>query len=62
MFGLLALLGLVVGLAPVALIFMAIATARARSRLTELERTVDELTARMRWLEAAEGSPEVTSR
>ena len=42
MFGFLALVGLVVGLAPVALIFMAIATARARSRLTELERTVDE--------------------
>ena len=50
MFGFLVL----VGLAPVALIFMAIATARARSRLTELERTVDELTARVRWLEAAE--------
>jgi uncharacterized membrane protein len=54
MFGFLALVGLVVGLAPVALIFMAIATARARSRLTELDRTVDELTTRVRWLEAAE--------
>src|SRR5262245_34956765 len=54
MFGFLALIGLVVGLFPVAMIFMAITTARARSRLTELERTVEELTARVRWLEAAE--------
>jgi uncharacterized membrane protein len=54
MFGFLAFVGLLVGLVPVALIFVVIATVRGRARLVELERTVEELTARLRWLEAAE--------